>query len=442
MEGWKFRSDMKENNIFKNEIDKPSFVQFAARIIPKLLLFAVRTIITIPLWPIYWIGCLVWYRPPNVPYFYQLRRYLRLTWTVSPENPKLPIFGRIWLTLSLLQSYLNSPILGTAWLLDELLYGNALNEISVVQPFFVISAGRSGSTQITRYIEEDQRLAAPNILQCMFPYLWLWQLAPKTIGRFIKPEKVREMIKSVMPPELLERHETDPFRADTFDAAFLSFHFNRYSLNLGPEVGKEDFNMGSAAPHDKQIKETDFVRLVDRLARKAICYAGRSSGGQSPRFYLKGHFLFAAQPLRERYPDACFLTVIREPISRLQSGINYMRVNPPDPVLGPVPWSWLTETLSYTEVFYSRKEQEWFTRDDNTKRCVIKFTDFVNDLETAMKQVYLDCFDTHELPAHLPKNHPPRERKNYSVNRSLAELSVDEDELKNSLRDYMDWCQS
>ena len=265
---------MEKKNKFKVETDKPSIVQFMLRIIPKLIFLVVTIILVLPLLPIYWLGCLMWYRPPNVPYSQQMLRYLKHTWTVSPENPILPFFGRVWLSLSLLQFYIGSPIHGIAWLLDELLYGNTLNEVSVSRPFFVISAGRSGSTQITRYIEEDQRLVAPNILQCMFPYLWLWKLVPNTIGRIIKPEKVSEMIKSAMPAELRERHETDPFKADTFDGAFLSFHFHRFSLYLGPEVAKEDFNMANIAPYDKQIKKNDFVRLVDRLARKSIYFQG------------------------------------------------------------------------------------------------------------------------------------------------------------------------
>ena len=433
---------MKEANIFKREVDQPSIVQFALRIIPKLIVVAVKAILFSPLWPIFWLGCFLWYRPPNVPYFEQALRYWRHAWTVSPENPVLPFFGRIWLSLSLLDFYLGAPVRGIAWLLDELFYGTALDEITVNQPFFVISAGRSGSTQITRYIEEDQRLATPNILQCMFPYLWLWRLVPNTIGRIIKPDKVREMIRSAMPAELWERHETDPFKADTFDGPFLSSHFNRFSLYLGPEIAKEDFNMAKIPPYDEQIKARDFVRFVDRLARKSLYLAGASQSGESRRLYLKGHFLFAAQALCEQYPDACFLTVVREPVSRLRSGINYMRVNPPDPVLGPVPWSWLTDTLSYTEIFYSEVEREWFTHETNCQRSVIKFTQFVNDLEATMKQVYLECFNSDELPSHIPKSHPPRERKHYTVNRTLSELGVNEDDLKKNLSDYIDWCQS
>jgi hypothetical protein len=276
----------------------------------------------------------------------------------------------------------------------------------------------------------------------MFPYLWLWNLVTNSIGRFITPEKFQEMITKTMPPELLERHEMDPFRADTFDGAFLSFHLNRFALNLGPEVGKDDFNMAVAAPHDKYLKEQVFIRLVDQLARKTIYFSGRTFEGQPPRFYLKGHFLYAAETLSEFYPDANFLTVIRDPLSRLQSGINYMRVNPADPVLGPVPWSWLAETLTYTEVNYSQLEQVWFTQEDDVNRCVIKFTDFVNDLENVMGRIYSECFGIDELPEHVSKVHAPRERKNYSVNRSLIELDIDENEIKRKLRDYINWCQS
>ena len=46
-----------------------------------------------------------------------------------------------------------------------------VSPLPVIEPRFVISAGRGGSTQITRYLEEDPKLVASNILQCMFPYL-------------------------------------------------------------------------------------------------------------------------------------------------------------------------------------------------------------------------------------------------------------------------------
>ena len=429
------KKTMTNQNIFLRENDQPSALRFSVMLVPKLLGLVVRSVLFLPLWPLFWLGWLLWGRPPNVPFCKQVLRYLKHAWTVSPENPELTLIGRFWLSLSILSVYLNGPLVGLAWLLDELLYARALNGMTVKAPLFVISAGRSGSTQITRYIEQDESLVAPNLLQTMFPYLWLWRLAPKTLGKFLTADKVRSMIASTMPKELWERHEADPFGADTFDGAFLSSHLNRFSLNFGPQVGRDDFNMAVAAPHDKELKEKVFVQFVDRIARKSLLYAGIGK-----RFYLKGHFLHAAEALHQFYADATFLTVIREPVSRLQSGINYMRVNPPDPVLGPVPWAWLTETLLHTETDYSKREQAWFTSESDAQRCVIKFTDFVHDLEGTLQKVYRECFDA-DVPAHLPKEHPPRERKHYTVNRSLEDLGVDEAKLKQDLQDYLDWCE-
>lgn len=433
---------MQSINIFLDEVDKPSFTRFLMLFFPRVIFLIIQGVLSLPLWPLYWLGIVIWGRPPNVPYWSQILRYLKLTWTVSPENPSLPIFARTSITLQILQKIIMVPVSGMAWLLDELFYGNSLDAVNVKEPLFVISAARSGSTQITRYLEDDPRLTAPNILMTMFPYLWLWILVSKTIGRLVTKERVRGFFQKIMPPELWERHESDPFRADTFDGSFYSFHLTRFSLSLGPAIARQDFNFAYIAPHDQHLKEVDFINLVDRLARKTLFAAGSGPDGDPRRFLLKGHFLYGAPALVEKYPDACFLTVIREPLSRLQSGINYLRVNPLDPVLGPTPWNWLRETLVHTETQYCEVEQAWYTQSDGSRRCVIRFTDFVNDLDKAMKHAYKICFGTDTLPPHIPLEHPPRDRKNYSVNLSLTELGMDEDLIRDRLSSYINWCQS
>jgi len=419
----------------------PSFSRFVVLFVPRLIALFLLSAFTLPLWLLYWLGQLIWYRPPNVPRADQVRRYLSLTWTVQPPDPGLPFFARVWITLSIYQKWILTPVLGLAWLVDEMLYGRTLDEVEVHAPFFVISAGRSGSTQITRYLEADPSLEAPNIIQCMFPYLWLWRLAPRTIGRLISPEKVRQRIQATMPPELWERHEADPFKVDTFDGAFYSFHMNQLALSLGPETAVSDFNLARFEDYDRQTKERDFVDLVDRLARKTLLNAGTAPEGLPRHFLLKGHFLYAAQALSERYPDACFLTVIREPASRLRSAVNYMRVNPSDPVLGPTPWTWLGMGLSQTETDYCIAEMAWFTEETAARCCVIRFTEFVSQLRPAMEKVYRCCFESAELPAHIPSTHPPRERKHYSVNRSLGEIGIDEAAYRERLKKYIEWCQ-
>ncbi|MGB1249471.1 MAG: sulfotransferase [Candidatus Promineifilaceae bacterium] len=403
----------------------------------------------ISLWllPLYVIGRLIWYRPPNVPHFAQVQRYLRLTWTVQPPAPGLSGQARIWLTLSILRKWLATPINGVAWLLDELLYGRALNATDIVAPLFVISGGRSGSTQITRYLEADPSLTAPSLLQCMFPYLWAWKLAPVTLGRFFSAQTVRAKIESMLPPELLERHESDPFKADTFDVVLFSAHLNMLGLYLGPEVSAKEFNFATFAAEDRTRLEQSFVQFVDRIGRKQHLFIGDTPTNKPRRLFIKGHFLNGADALAQRYPDATFLTLIRDPAKRLQSSINFIRVNPTDPVIGPPPWAWISASLLQSESEYCRLEQAWYTEENTTgrssnQRHVVRFADFVNDLEGTMQQVYRVCLDQDELPPHVPRTHPPRERKNYSINYSLAELGVDSDALRTDLAAYINWVNS
>jgi len=398
--------------------------------------------ISIPLWPLYWLGRLIWYRPPNTPRLDQAIRYLKLTWTVQPPSPGLSTLKRFWLTMQIVSRVLQTPLWGLVWLTDELLYGRALNATPVIEPLFVVSAGRSGSTQIGLYLDEDPDLAAPNLLQAMFPYLWLWRLAPRTIGRILTPDKVRARVRSMMPPELLERHEGDPFKTDTFDGSFYGFNLNGLSLHLGPDAAVDEFSFARCAPHNRRLWEEDFVTLVDRVARKTLLHAGPNPDGSKKRFLIKGHFLAGASALERQYPDARFVTVIREPVSRLQSAINYMRVNPSHPALGPIPWEWLAEGLERTETDYCMAEQAWFTRENGARRCVIRFSEFVHDLPAAMAEVYRVCCDRDQLPSHIPVEHAPRERKSYTVNRTLEELGIDETELRSRLASYVAWCQA
>lgn len=415
---------------------KPSIIVLMMKGMQLIVIAAVALLLL----PFYLVGRLIWERPPNGVHLAQVGRYLRLAWQVEPPAPGLSWQGRLWLTLTILRQWVMTPILGMAWLLDELLYGRSLNKLAIINPLFVISGGRSGSTQITRYIEADPHVTAPSLLQCMFPYLWLWKLAPRTIGRLFPPEMVQQRLEAMMPPELLERHEFDPFKADTFDGAFFTAHLNPHAFYLGPDISSTEFSFAAFAPHERERMENDFVRLVDRIGRKQLLFIGATQETQ-PRLFIKGHFLCAADALARHYPNATFLTVIRDPADRLQSGINYLQVNPSDPAMGPPPWGWLAASLLQSESDYCRIEQAWYTQPDGPRRCVIRFKDFVNDLEGVMAQVYKECFDQTELPPHVPRTHPPRNRTNYTVNRSLAELGIDAEALRDELAEYVAWCQ-
>ena len=41
---------------------------------------------------------------------------------------------------------------------------------------------------------------------------------------------------------------------------------------------------------------------------------------------------------------------------------------------------------------------------------------------------------------YIPTEHAPRNRKDYSINRTLEQVGVDEDALREVLHDYIQWC--
>ena len=57
-----------------------------------------------------------------------------------------------------------------------------------------------------------------------------------------------------------------------------------------------------------------------------------------------------------------------------------------------------------------------------------------------MRRVYGELLDQPALPAHVPRAHPPRKRTDYLLNRSLAQLGIDEAALHGEQAAYVAWC--
>lgn len=412
----------------------------AGRIVRRIITLTLLYAVTLPLWALYLPAALVVGRPPNVPRAAQVARYLRRAWTEKPPPPGLSTGQRLWLTLTVLRKVAFIPFVALAWWLDELLYGRALDALEIRAPLFEISAGRSGSTQLARYLEDDPGLVAPSFLQSVFPYLWLWRLAPKTIGRYISVEQAREKFEHSLPPEFHERHEGDPFRTDTFEVALYLSHLNALSLFYGPDMADEEFAFCRLLPTNRGQWEEDFVALLERIGRKRLLQAGPAPDGRTRRLFTKGHFLCAAPALARRFPDARFLAVIREPAKRLQSAINYVRANPIDATLGAPPWPWLAETIIRSEPEYCEVERAWYTAPEGPRRCVVRFDDYVRDLAGTMERIYASCMEG-PVPDHTPREHPPRRRHAYLLDRSLAQVGIDVEALDAELADYRAWCR-
>jgi len=409
-------------------------------LLQQVMALIVVSVLSLPLWPIYLVFRVFWERPPIVPSFARTLRCVRALLTEwSPQGPSFVM--RLSLFLELVRQEVGNGFMGFAWIVDEIAWGRDLNRVKIIEPIFELSAARSGSTQLAHYLEDDPQLCAPNSLQIAFPFVWLWRIAPH-FERFLPADWQEKLIQAKLPKEMHERHEANPLRTDTFEVLFLAtFQLVGIFNCISARALMDEFRVDELTERNRDVWEYDFLRFVDGIGRKTLMEAHKDPEGPPRRLLLKGHFLLVAEHLAHRYPDARFLTMLRVPEKRLQSGINFLRCQPTIAPCPPVPWAWLVEYACTTEVNYCEKEIAWFQRPQGPRRCIIPFDDYVRDLEGTMRKVYRECLDQ-ELPAHIPRTHAPRVRTNYSVDRSLEQLSIDEAALKKRLERYRQWCKT
>ncbi len=390
----------------------PTAPRLALLLVARSLAALVAMIACAPLWPAYLLGNLAWGRPPHLPSAARARRCLALI-----LRGPLPRSQRAGLSLEVARRVALHPFWGLAWHLDTLLVGAVIDGTPIDAPLFEISAARSGSTQLARHLEADPRLAAPSALMCAYPYLWLWRLvarvAPAGAG-----EAVRQRVRKALPPEFVERHELDPLRMDTFEMVYLLFNqWGDIFLSLGPDALRDELSFGKVRPVNAGLWTGDFLRYLDAVGRKTLLYRGPNR-----RLFLKGHFLHVAPLLEQSYPGARFLAVLREPSRRMQSVVNFWRCHPSVAPSPHVPWPWVARLVEAADPEYNEAEIEFFSRSGPSRRCLVDFADYVQDLPATLAQVYRECLDS-EPPSGAPAPDAHR-RVGYAVDRSLEAAGV------------------
>lgn len=412
----------------------------------SLLIYAIKVLIlsalSLPFWFLTGILSVVFGRPPKMVLLSQTHRFIRYT----IKSSELSCFVKADLVMTIIVHTMTSRISGFCWLLDEILYGRQLNSVSVTKPLFVMSAYRSASTEMARTLAKDtNKFVAPNAIMCAFPYLWLWNLITWMVGddSGISTDEANGYLNKNFSKESLERHDNNHFAIDTFDGYFLSSHLNGLAFQLGADVIVKEFNCARYEEYNRYLFEHCFVEHVDRIGRKTLLYnkANNMSETSDQIFLLKGHFLQSSGALQKKYPDACFLSVLRDPLHRLKSGINHMAVNA-TLWQGKSPnWGSLTEAFQQIEVQYCQLEIDWYRNNNGTKRVAVRFDDFIKNSKKTIKRIYEDLIETdqNDIPYF---DIPSKAVKKYSVDRSLSELGVNEAELKEELKEYYSWMKS
>ena len=406
--------------------DKPAAATSA--FIPTALRYtlslALRLFIALPFWPIYGLLRLFVARPPVVVPWAR--------WSSVMGRVLSAELGRAWqvrviLALALLGRGVLAPLWGLAWMLDELLYGRALDTVRVEAPIFELSAARSGSTQLARYLEEDPRICSPIVLHSVFPFLWFWALIPERLFERLGASRLNGLLVGDLPAEFVARHEIDVLRTDTFEVMMYSLQLGDLIHQSGARPFAETFCHSEITDTNRAFWEQEFLPFLDRMGRKTLYRAGAGR-----RLLIKGHFLAVATALEARYPDARFVTMLREPTQRIRSMMNYMYVQPSDLFFPPLSWDWVVERGLLMEEAYCLNEQAWLSRPEATRHTVVRFEEFVADLPGTLNRVYTDGLSM-APPETLPEVHAHRARSGYAVDKTLVELGVDVAALKERL---------
>ena len=375
-------------------------------------------------------------RPPNIPSPKSIRRYVKKAIFAHEE---VIVSMRIRLFLSMLLFLSACPLLAFAWYLDDVIY-RGYRKMVISKPLFLITGSRSGSTQLSQYLEDNPQIVSHPFLLQSFPYIWLWKLLPKLIGRWFSEEKVHQIIADAIRPEYLERKEMHPFKPETYEVVFSISQLVNHCLAMGPKMFAEGYGWGQTTPENIHFWHEDLVNNIDAVGKKLLYFAGPNADGTTKTLFIKGHFLGSASILEKKYPDAHFLTILRHPSKRIRSIINFFRVAPEVCRNGAVPWSWLVYYGQNVEVDYCLYEKEWYqAHPDNS--TVIRFRDYVDDLEKTLTTIYERCLPHIDSNGFIYQTHTQRKRTEYSVDRSYTQLNVDEMVLLEPLQDYIAWVE-
>ena len=423
----------------------------------SILLQCVSTLLFLPLslafLPLYIIGLIIWGRPPTVSPWSRFYRYFTATMTEGKPEEGIPFTNRILIFIIIFDNLVKSPIKGVSWFLDEIFY-SSYHKCEIKEPLFILSAMRSGSTQFARYLEDDdeEKFIAPMMMEAMFPYIWAWKLiAP--ILKMIGLKKYFDVPPPIFGDEMKKRHMSNSFKTETWELALGLGHMTPLSVSLGASFCKWGYLFCALKeqPVDREFCKI-FVELNDCIMKKVMYHRGLPK----QRMFIKTHLLIVARELEQRYDGAKFLTIIRNPIERLRSSVNFAKVGSADGPMKkaynvfPTTWRVDRDWIIETQTCYCEEEMIFYNQsEENTKnKLAISFDTYVKNLAGTLQRVYsfLNIPVSAELlskAAVLQKSsHDHTKRKTTydpKYNRSLSSLGVDEEKLREFLSDYINW---
>ena len=253
----------------------------------------------------------------------------------------------------------------------------------------MITGLRSGSSQLNEYLTDDTKnFIAPTVADGMFPYIWVWKLFVPILARLRLQEYFYN--NSLFGTEGNKHHQFVFLKPETWGFMLHSWRFGCCEFCLGSSFMIWGHSFARIPEPIDEHLVWNFLPVTDCMMKKVMYYRGKPK----QRMLLKGHFLLNAKNIEQQYPKAKLFVVVRDPVKRLCSSINFMKVMAEESKtfqgFFPATWRIIRDWAVHTQVPYCEQEMSFFKEPADNK-LVIPFTMYVNNLSATLQRIYSFC---------------------------------------------------
>ncbi|MEZ6127863.1 MAG: sulfotransferase [Planctomycetaceae bacterium] len=187
--------------------------------------------------------------------------------------------------------------------LERTLHGRRWNALRPEPPIFIVGCWRSGTTHLHNLLCLDERYAAPNMYQTMYPHTFL--LTEAWLRPVLDSMTPRKRFMDNMPQGLREPHE------DEMALAIMTLRSNMLSWAFPNNAARYDayLDFEAATEEERTLWKSCFHQFVNKVALRTQKRTVLKSPNHTARLKM----------LRDMYPDARFLHIRRHPYDVFRS---------------------------------------------------------------------------------------------------------------------------
>jgi omega-hydroxy-beta-dihydromenaquinone-9 sulfotransferase len=308
-----------------------------------------------------------------------------VSWFALLRHNRFAVHPRYWyiaMVVTIL-SVTNS-LLGLA---ERAIFGRAVARTSITRPpIFLIGHWRSGTTLLHELMICDDRFDFPTTYQCLMPHHFLLtERLFSRLLRFLLP-KTRPMDNM---PAAFERPQEDEFAMCLLGAAS---PYSAIAFPNRPLSGENLRDAETTSAEGLHAWKRTFYRLLQRITWKT----GKQLVLKSPPH------TFRIDILKQMFPDALFINIVRDPFDVYPSTVNLWRTLYQTQGLQTPSHDGLEENVlrTYTRMFEKLDEGKRVLRADQFYE--LTYENLVKDPICEMKRIY-DYFGLTDFRAVRPK---------------------------------------